>query len=415
MPQGFAHLSKTLAIGLALAWSSASQAAAARDAGLPGEFLNYGVGARPLGMGRAFTAVADDIDSIYWNPAGLSSYRSNQVTFQHSPLTLGGAYQYFAYSQPLFALGHVGVGVVNLQSDEVPRVDASNVEIGTFKNRETGYLLSYANHVGERLGLGASFKAAEHAIDGRRELGIGADVGSLYRVTENVQMGAMVRNAVRPSYGFSSERETFPTIVRVGSAVKMFKNHVTAALDVDKTIGISQSPRWHFGLEGYAIENIVLRLGVDQTEFTGGIGLRWKTFQLDYAAGLQDLGFLNRASIKAFFGGYEVDIKASPSVFSPVGLKDKTTFRISTSHRERIVKWVLSIRNAKGEVVKSFQGFNAPPATLEWNGRDANDQIVEAGEYSYRMTVTDKKNKTETTPRRTLRVGAPTPFEIEAR
>src|SRR5688500_4030369 len=101
-------------------------ARAANEAGLPGEFLNFGVGARPLAMGRAFTAVSDDIDALYWNPAGLSTYRSSQVAFQHSPLPLGGAYQYLAYSQPLYALGNFGIGIVNLDSDEVPRIDASN-------------------------------------------------------------------------------------------------------------------------------------------------------------------------------------------------------------------------------------------------------------------------------------------------
>ena len=36
------------------------------------EGLKSGLGARPLGMGGAFTAVSDDINAIYYNPAGLS-------------------------------------------------------------------------------------------------------------------------------------------------------------------------------------------------------------------------------------------------------------------------------------------------------------------------------------------------------
>ncbi len=406
------------AIALVLAaglFAPPSAALAARDAGLPGEFLNYGVGSRPLGMGRAYTGVADDIDSLYWNPAGLSTYRSSQVEFQHSPLVLGGAYQYLAFSQPLYAMGHFGIGAVNLASGNVPRIDSNNVEVGSFSDRETAYLLAYAHRVKERFDLGVTAKMAEHSIDGRTARGYGADLGSLYRVSERFKVGAMVRNAVRPVYRYSSDKETFPMIVRTGASMKFFDGHLLTALDVEKTVGARQAPKWHLGMEGYAIQNVFLRLGVDQHEFTGGVGVRWKTMQFDYAAGLQDLDLISRVSMKFYFGGYEADVKAKPAVFSPVGLKNKTNFKIAVRNRQRIVNWILSVRNAKGDVVRSFQGFNAPPSSLEWDARDANDQIVGPGEYVYRMAVTDNKNRTEMTPARSLRIDAPTPFEIEAK
>ena len=37
------------------------------------QFLNLGFGARALGMGEAYTAVADDISCVYYNPAGLAT------------------------------------------------------------------------------------------------------------------------------------------------------------------------------------------------------------------------------------------------------------------------------------------------------------------------------------------------------
>lgn len=392
---------------------------ASNDAGLPGEFLNNGVGARPMGMGRAFTAVADDIDALYWNPAGLATYRSSQLEFQHTPLPLDGAYQYFAYSQPLYALGNFGVGVVNLDSGKITKTQSITsddyIETGSYDARETAYMAAYANKFGDHYATGLTFKMVENAIDNKSERGFGADWGNFYSLNERVQFGVMFRNLLQPSYGFEHEKETFPTIMRLGSAVKFFNDHLLTALDIEKALGEDQGWRPHFGVEGYVINNIFLRAGIDQTEIDGGVGIRFKNLQFDYAAGFQDIGLVNRFSVKVFFGGYEVDVRATPEVFSPVGLKNKVTFQINTAHRDRVTKWIMTIRNARGTVVKTFQGYDAPPSLLEWDGKNAQDRVVDPGEYTYRLSVTTNKNKTEMTPIRTIKVVSPTPIEIEAK
>jgi hypothetical protein len=411
--------SKRSLLAALAALSIANPAAASRDAGLPGAFMTYGAGARPLSMGRAFTAVSDDVDAIFWNPAGLATFRSNQIALQHAPLPLGGAYQSLAYAQPLYNAGHIGIGILNLTSGNIDKIGSSaatfDVPIGSFDQRETGYLFSYANRVRERWDVGGTLKMAENIIDGKSERGFGADAGTLYRVNERFTLGASVINLLRPVYSFASEKEKFPALLRTGGALKFFSGQVTTALDIDKTIGSRRDYKWHWGIEGYAIKNIILRMGLEQNEYSAGVGIRWSSFQLDYGAGFQELGFMNRVSIKFVFGGYEVDAKAKPSVFSPVGLINKTTFHVSTRNRSRIVKWVMTIRSAKNEVIRSFSGFNVPPTQIEWDGKDAAGALAPAGTYTYRMSVTDTKDKTELTPTRTLRIVAPTPFEIEAK
>ncbi|HNX96326.1 MAG TPA: outer membrane protein transport protein, partial [Candidatus Aminicenantes bacterium] len=55
---------------------------------------NYAFGVKALGMGNAFTAVADDPTAAFWNPAGLAelrvptlylSYRTNQIDYRTDP------------------------------------------------------------------------------------------------------------------------------------------------------------------------------------------------------------------------------------------------------------------------------------------------------------------------------------------
>jgi len=98
-----------------------------------------------------------------------------------------------------------------------------------------------------------------------------------------------------------------------------------------------------------------------------------------------------------------------------VGLKKSTTFKIKVANRQRVVRWILTIRDSEGNVVRSFQGYKSPPTRLEWNGMDAGGRIVKAGNYSYRLSITDRKDVTEVTPIRNIKIMAPTPFEIEAR
>ena len=57
-----------------------------------GEFLNTGVGARPMGMGGAFTALCEDVHAVYWNPAGLVHSPGRQVLFMHAE-SFGGFFQ----------------------------------------------------------------------------------------------------------------------------------------------------------------------------------------------------------------------------------------------------------------------------------------------------------------------------------
>jgi len=49
-------------------------------------FLKFGVGARSLSMGEAYTAVARGVDALFWNPANLGNTPSFEYTLTHQPL-----------------------------------------------------------------------------------------------------------------------------------------------------------------------------------------------------------------------------------------------------------------------------------------------------------------------------------------
>ena len=134
------------------------KASANRIGGDAYPFLKIGVGARALGMGGAFVAVADDGTAAYWNPAGLGSLGKREVSFMHTSVsgnkfTDAGDFESghnllsFVYPNPVgWKIGTVGLTWINLGVDKIPETSADEYgEIerkGFFTDSESAYMLS---------------------------------------------------------------------------------------------------------------------------------------------------------------------------------------------------------------------------------------------------------------------------------
>jgi hypothetical protein len=78
--------------------------------GEPGAFLQWGAGARSLGMGRAFLAVSDDASATYWNPAAMVQMDQKEIMGLQATLFQGTAFSFFSYVNPT----RVGVWGINM-------------------------------------------------------------------------------------------------------------------------------------------------------------------------------------------------------------------------------------------------------------------------------------------------------------
>lgn len=68
-------------------------------------FLKIGVGARPVAMGEAYTALADDAHAVHYNPAGLAVLERQEVTMMHNKYLEGIHEQFAAYAYPHWKYG----------------------------------------------------------------------------------------------------------------------------------------------------------------------------------------------------------------------------------------------------------------------------------------------------------------------
>ena len=103
---------------LAFSFFSVNSALAA-VIGTTNDAMTIGGGARPIGMGRAFTALADDA-----NPAGLAALKGPQAMAMYTNLLGEVYYDEFSGAVPTpygtFGLGYITTGVTGIQTNDTP-------------------------------------------------------------------------------------------------------------------------------------------------------------------------------------------------------------------------------------------------------------------------------------------------------
>src|SRR4051812_16578865 len=102
-------------------------------------------GARAIGMGGAFTAVADDATAVWYNPAGPAFFGDNQVYLGGELVLTQRTYQPDATST-LGKLGHTDVINENTAPTFLPVIGASS-RFGFGKTKPTRFALSLLVHL----------------------------------------------------------------------------------------------------------------------------------------------------------------------------------------------------------------------------------------------------------------------------
>ena len=162
------------------------------------QFLKIGVGTRAIGMGGAFTTVESDVNSMYWNPAGLARIYSREATFNHIDWIFDVNYDYTSFAMNLPELGTVGVFVSVLSGGEM-QVRTLEKPEGTGEIFNAGALavgLSFARKLTENFVIGFNAKYIREYIWSESASSFAFDVGTLYTIPllNEFRIGASISN-----------------------------------------------------------------------------------------------------------------------------------------------------------------------------------------------------------------------------
>jgi hypothetical protein len=256
------------------------------DGGSPGAFLRLGVGAKALGMGRAFTAIANDASAAYWNPAGLGGLRMMEFMGSYSILSMDRQHNYIAFLMPLKSLGTIGVSWINLGVGEIEGRDSFGQVTEMFSNNETAISLSWGYPVFESLYLGVTAKYLSHTLEDNRSAGLGFDAGFLYKIADVFHIGASVRD-IATSVTWDTQgktKETFPLETRLGGAY--YHPTIPLIVGLDYVMNANQKATIHMGAEMGLASLFGVRLGFDNGGIALGgsisVPLKNLNFQTDY-------------------------------------------------------------------------------------------------------------------------------------
>ncbi|MDD5066745.1 MAG: PorV/PorQ family protein, partial [bacterium] len=279
------------------------------ESGIPLLMLDS-YGERTLGLGDTFAGIADDINAISVNPAGLSSLTSFEATTMYMRYSFDMMFGYLAAGGPLAdGLGSIGGSLALFRSGDFDSYDSEgNKESSPLSASDFGITVGYANNplkllnVDQNLNLGLNIKFVQSKLADDSKTAVVFDMSALYRMSvfsfgsgllkENLGIGISFQN-LGPSVKYKAEETLLPRNFRIGAGYQGYhddKHGILLGFDINfpndskEIIGM--------GLEYSFIEMIFIRIGykfsgTEMDGFSAGIGGKYrlleKLFSLDYA------------------------------------------------------------------------------------------------------------------------------------
>lgn len=168
------------------------------------EFMNIGVDAAAFGLANSTVASINNVNSVYWNPAGLLHLKEKEIALMHAAYFANMAnYDYAAFAMPIDDKSAFGVSLIRFGVDDIMNttelIDSNgNIDynrINLFSTADYGFTFSYARATPiENLHFGANAKIIRRIIGKFADSwGFGFDLGLQYKHND-WQFGLMVRD-----------------------------------------------------------------------------------------------------------------------------------------------------------------------------------------------------------------------------
>ncbi len=324
-----------------------------------GAFLEIGVGARPMALGNAYTAMFGDGFSFYWNPAGLASLNNFSLIAQHTKLFNGlESHNVIGITRPIIGGSYISFNWIRLTVPDIARYESDNltrygpngwsrrvqeeasraqtlqelIELGTvltdpplgfsdFTNDAFYITFAKMNFYKVDFGwqyfvlpvempIGINFKIIRQSLFTNNASGVGMDLGWGLRFgmddlmdNENlgkISFGAVVKDIWKTRLTWNTPTRASDVIERewrIGVAYWQPLKNINSSLVFVYDYKQKYSNTHHVGVEYDYNQKLDLRVGLNDGNFSAGVGIRIWILNIDYAYIGHDLGNTHRISL----------------------------------------------------------------------------------------------------------------------
>ncbi len=281
------------------------------------DFLEIGVGSRPVAMGEAFTAEIDDINSIYYNPAGLGSIKYPLLSVLHQELLLDSRYEHISTAFPFYK-GFLGISNSLFWVPPFEKIDIEGNKRGEVNFYNGNFTVAYGYNF-SYFYLGGSLKYIYQRIDTLFLHSAAVDFGVLKGLYMYSPFDAPVRNfhigLSIQNIGTKVKDSPLPRLIRFGLSYKLTKwfgfnadfieNFINSSDLYDFTYGFDESFRINTGVEFNYLNLLSLRGGYrfnDGSTFSMGFGFNYVIKNVSF---LVDTSYVDS---KIFGPSYSINI-----------------------------------------------------------------------------------------------------------
>jgi hypothetical protein len=292
-------------IGLALLIFFAVLPAAAE---LPGAiFVNTEMGARSIGMGRSYAAIAEGGEAFIYNIGGSAFFDQKEIFFNYQQLEFfeqdNSALSFFL---PVPALhGTLGLNILYFNEGSVDATGEGGENLNSFDVYQMVVGLTYGAKISEHWGGGIALKyVQDHLHPDHTGNAVAMDIGALYRnekelsplTTFDYGFGASIQNiGTKISYQDQEQADPLPRYLRTGVrgtlGYEPWNMDVTMSLgyDMDLVELFTDNGSFHWGCELGFLEMLFIRGGYytnnynEESAFNWGLGFSYMNISLDFA------------------------------------------------------------------------------------------------------------------------------------
>jgi len=276
-------------------------------------FLLVPEGARAVGMAGAVTASRGQLESLYWNPAGIARLEGNQLYYNHSnDFGTDSNIVGFIWQR---GLPRFGFSYHSFDFGSINATDATGGQLGSLDVRNQAFQISIGIPLLAGLDVGATYKLVQFISDCRgvcSQFDLTAtahafDVGAILALPmlPGVDVGVLIRNAgTNLTLADGGASDPLPTRIRFGGSLDVIKALVPAfpmnipldirvQADFEEPFSEFDDLDAFFGAEVGVARTLFVRLGYaaagqGRTGAALGVGLAYRQLRIDFGRSFDD-------------------------------------------------------------------------------------------------------------------------------